>query len=97
MRKSPNVISFRLDPAHHALLVEQAGASTSPGAYARELVLRALHQQLLTAALEDRLRAITEHQEQLRKDVRLTLQAVIAAAAKLPPEEAQEYVKRILR
>ena len=97
MRKSPNVISFRLDPAHYNLLIEQAGPGTSPGAHARELVLRALHQQLLNATLDDRLRSIADHQAELRKDIRLTLQAIIVSAAKLPAEEAQEYVKRILR
>lgn len=97
MRKTPHVISFRLDPAHHALLVEQAGASASAGAYARELVLRALHQQLLSATLDERLRQVEQQQNELRKDIRLTLQAIIAGAAKIQAEEAQEYVRRILR
>lgn len=96
MRKTPHIISFRLDPAHHALLLEQAGGSASPGAHARELVLRALHQELLTSTLDERLRKVAENQAQLRKDIRLTLQSIIAGASRLSPEEAQEYVKRIL-
>ncbi len=97
MRKTPHVVSFRLDPTHFAQLAEQAGSKASVGAFARELVLRALHQEQWSATIDERLRLVVDHQIQLRRDIRLTLQAIIAGAAKLPAEEAQEYVKRILR
>ena len=97
MRKSPNIMSFRLDPAHFAALVEQAGAKASAGAYARELVIRAIHQQQLVEALDGRLRIVAEQQAGLRKDVRLLLQAIVRSVGKVPPEQVIEIVERILR
>lgn len=92
-----NVVSFRLDPVHFDLLRKRAGNGTSAGALARELVIRALNEERLNDAVDDRLRAICEEQARLRRDIRHTLQAIIAAATRISLEEAEEHVKRILR
>ena len=93
-----NLVSFRLDPVHLDLLKQRAGTAASMGAYARELVIRALNDQVLQDAVDLRLQAIQSDQVRLRQDIRLTLKAVIAAAQRssLSAEQIDEYVNRIL-
>lgn len=90
------VISFRIDAAHFDLLVQRAGADSSPGASARELVIRALNDQRLSDELEARLRALGEEQGRLRQDLRRLLEAIIVTGGRVSPTEAKEHVKRIL-
>ena len=92
-----NLISFRLDPTHLELLRQQAGADTSPGTYARELVVRALNGQVLNDAVADRLLEIQERQDHLRKDLRILFKSLVAASQRYSAEELDALVNRVLR
>lgn len=65
-----NVVSFRLDPVHLDLLKQRAGTAASMGAYARELVIRALNDQVLQDAIDFRLQAIQSDLVRLRQDAK---------------------------
>jgi hypothetical protein len=97
MRRAPHVITFRLDPTHFALLLERAGRGVSAGTYARELVLRALHSEVLTASLEARLEAISRQQDATHESLERVLKTAIISGSKLSEAEAREAARRILR
>jgi hypothetical protein len=69
MRKAPHVITFRLDPIHFAMLTELVPKGSSVGAYTRELVLRALHQEQAGAHVATRLEALIVDQQALRSQL----------------------------
>ena len=92
-----NLISFRLDPAHLELLRKQAGPGMSASTYARELVLRALHSEVLTASLEARLEAISRQQDATHESLERVLKTAIISGSKLSEPEAREAARRILR
>ena len=69
MRKAPHVITFRLDPVHFAMLTELVPKGSSVGAYTRELVLRALHQEKAGAHVATRLEALLLNQRELRSQL----------------------------
>ncbi len=91
-----NLVSFRLDPAHLEQLRQQAGASTSPGTYARELVVRALNGQVVNDAVTDRLAEVQERQDRLRKDLRILFKSLVAASRRYSAEELEALVNRVL-
>ena len=76
-----NVVSFRLDPVHLDLLKQRAGTAPSMGAYARELVIRALNDQV-------RLR------QDIRQTLKAIIAA--AQRSSLTSEQLDDFVNRIL-
>ena len=97
MSNAQHVISFRLHPRHLELLTQRAPKGASPSAFARELVLRTLNEEVavteLTAQIQEQQRLITE----LRKDLRITLQTLLITVAQVSHEKANELVNRNLR
>jgi hypothetical protein len=81
MRKAPHVITFRLDPVHFAMLTELVPKGSSVGAYTRELVLRALHQEKAGAHVATRLEALILDQQTLRSQ----LDEIVQLLTQTPP------------
>lgn len=94
IRTSPSKINvqFRLDPQPYQALEQRArAAESSAGMIARDIVMRHL-----TMPTEDQMAALLASQAQvlaeLRKDIRLGVEALLIAAGKMEPDEAKEWV-----
>lgn len=90
-------VQFRLDPDLFAKLEQLArAANTTPGLIARLLVAQALntkaeHEQM-TASLTSQNHTLLE----LRRDVRISVEAMLIAAGKMEPADAREWVSQNL-
>ena len=91
------IISFRVTDEHYALLAARSVNGGSPGSYARELMLQALHAEHVVAGIQTRLDRQAEQLTTIRKDFRAVLHATLVAYAQLDPEQARIWVERTLR
>lgn len=95
-RDDSKTISFRLDVDDHRRLLKAAeGVDTSPGKYARKLVLDALDDAsgvAVAAGFEE----IQDGIRTLREDIATALTAVLVNAAKVKREDAERWVRETL-
>lgn len=96
MRHS-RVITYRVSEEHHALLSSRAEQGGSPGSVARELMLRALHEETLLGGVQQRLDRQDQQVADLRKDLRVVLRSALVFFAKLNPDQAKEWVSQALK
>jgi hypothetical protein len=94
MPASPQV-SFRLALRHHRRLVAQAGTE-SPDLFARELLVRALEEDVLASRLEGLLAESAAQARELRRDLGLSFQALLVLLGKASPEEARAWAEQHL-
>ena len=62
------IISFRVTDEHHALLVSRSSKGGSPGSYARELMLQALHAEHVVEGIATRLDRHEDQVTAVRRD-----------------------------
>ena len=91
------IVSFRVAEEHYAQLVARSAKGGSPGAFARELMLQALHSERVVDGIQTRLDRQLEQVTELRSDLRITLRAALIAFGRLEPERAKEWVSRTLK
>lgn len=91
------VISFRVADEHYAQLVARSSNGGSPGSYARELVLQALHTELVVDRIQVRLDRQEEQVAELRKDLRLVLRSALVVFGRFNHEQAKEWVQQTLK
>ena len=91
------IISFRVADEHYAQLVARSTNGGSPGAFARELMLQALHAERVVAGIQTRLDRQQAQVTELRSDLRVTLRAALIAFGRWEPERAKEWVSRTLK
>ena len=91
------IISFRVTEEHYALLVARSSKGGSPGSYARELMLQALHAEYVVEGIATRLDRQEDQVTAVRRDLRSVLRATLVAFARLDPEQARVWVERTLR
>lgn len=86
-------VQFRLDPQPYEALEQRArAAESSAGMIARDIVMRHLTmpppEEQMAALIASQAKQLAE----LRKDLRLGVEAMLIAAGKMEPEEAKEWV-----
>jgi len=91
------IISFRVTDEHYALLVSRSSKGGSPGSYARELMLQALHAEHVVEGIATRLDRHEDQVTAIRRDFRAILRATLVTFARLDPEQARMWVDRTLR
>ncbi len=91
------IISYRVSDEHYALLATRSSNGGSPGCYARELMLQALHAESVVEGIKSRLDRQDEQVAAVRKDFRAVLLASLVAFARLDPDRAKVWVDRTLR
>jgi hypothetical protein len=94
MAASPQ-ISFRLALRHHRRLVAQAGTE-SPDLFARELLVRALEEDVLATRVEGLLTDSNTQTKELRRDLAVLFQALVVLLGKASPEEARAWAEQHL-
>jgi hypothetical protein len=94
MPASPQ-ISFRLPLRHHRRLVAQCGTE-SPDLFARELLVRALEEDVLASRLEGLLTESATQTRELRRDLGLSFQALLVLLGKATPDEARAWAEQHL-
>jgi hypothetical protein len=90
------IISFRVAEEHYALLKARSAQGGSPGSYARELMLQSLHAEQVVDGIERRLDAHALQIGDLRRDLRTSLRVALVAFARMPAEQATEWVQKTL-
>lgn len=90
------IVSFRVAEEHFALLKARSANGGSPGSYARELMLQALHAEQVVDGIERRLDAQELKVGELRRDLRTTLRVALVVFARMTPEQATEWVNKTL-
>jgi len=90
------IITFRLDPYHLQLLMEQSGKKPR-NLRARELLIRALHETNLAAVVERRLVETSGLVSALRNDLSVTVQAAIVLSGRATKEKAKEWADKHFR
>lgn len=90
------IVSFRVAEEHYELLRARSVNGGSPGSYARELMLQALHAEQLMHGVERRLETQELQIADLRKDLRTLLRVVLLVVGRLSPEQALEWVQKAL-
>lgn len=91
------IISFRVTDEHHALLVARSSKGGSPGSYARELMLQALHAEHAVEGIATRLDRHEDQMTAIQRDLREILRAMLATFARLDREQALPWVERTPR
>ena len=91
------IVSFRVADEHYAQLVTRSAKGGSPGAFARELMLQALHAERVVDGIQSRLDRQQEQVLELRTDLHVTLRAALIAFGRMEPERAKEWVSRTLK
>ncbi len=91
------IVSFRVTDEHYALLAARSSNGGSPGSYARELMLQALHAEAVVDGIKTRLDRQEEQVTAVRRDFRAVLRTTLVAFARLDPEQARLWVERTLR
>jgi hypothetical protein len=94
MSASP-IVSFRLAARHHRRLVTQAGAER-PDLFARELLVRALEEDVLASRVEGLLSDSATQTKELRRDLSVLFQALLVLFGKATPEEARAWTEKHL-
>lgn len=97
MRQTKINVQFRLDPDLFAILEQRArAANTTPGPFARLMVISALS----TEANQEQLAAMLSSQnhtlDEIRRDIRVSVAALLIAAGKKDPTAAREWVQENL-
>ena len=88
-------LTFRLDARHSQLLADRAGEG-SPHLAARDLLVRALNEPLLSGQIEARLDQTNRLVGELRKDLSNTLQLTLVLLGRATPEEAKRWADKHL-
>ena len=91
------VISFRVSDEHYALLVARSVNGGSPGSYARELMLQALHGEQITGAIQVRLDRHEGQVDELRRDLRQALRSALVGFGRFNHQQAKEWVDQTLK
>lgn len=90
------VISFQLPEEQYSLLVSRCAKGASPGSYARELMLRALHAETTVDAIEVRLAHQQKQLDALRSDLRFVLRSSLVAFGRIDADKANEWVNNVM-
>lgn len=88
-------LTFRLDPQSSQLLAKRAGEG-SPHLAARDLLIQALNEPLLTTLIEGRLDETNRLIRELRQDLSTTLQLTLVLLGRTTPEEAKRWADKHL-
>ena len=98
MKKASITVGFRLDAHHHGLLETQAQRlGESVGEVARKLVIEKLNEKDQVALLADKLAAVEKELSELRKDLALSVPAILAFAGKISQDDAKAWVAENLK
>jgi hypothetical protein len=92
----PTTIAFRVDEQTGRALAERAARlGVSPHNLAHHLVVFLFHEADHHAELRDALIVLNENMVKLRGDLATVAKALLAAAGKVEPQEADAWVKKV--
>ena len=98
MKKASITVGFRLDAHHHDRLQVQADRlGESVGDVARRLVIEKLNEKDQVSLLAEKLAAVEKELSELRKDLALSVPAILAFAGKISQDDAKAWVAENLK
>jgi AAA+ superfamily predicted ATPase len=97
--KMPSItVGFRLDAHHHGLLEAQAERlGESVGDVARRLIIERLNEKDQLALFVEKLAALEKELSELRKDLALSVPAILAFAGKISQGDAKAWAAENLK
>ncbi len=91
------IISFRVADEHYAQLLARSTNGGSPGSYARELMLQALHTEQVVGGVQVRLDRQEEQVNELRQELRKVLRSALVVFGRFSHEQAKDWVEQTLK
>lgn len=94
MKEPQKTLGFRIDgPNRERLEARARKVGVTPGELAREIIVESLGEDREIDRLRLKVSKVEEQVIDLRRDLSVAVQALLAASGRVTPEQAQEWVR----